>query len=59
MNGTGIGRWEGLWVHCHMPGGWEPGVSGLLKVEDNQVGQGGCRRPLVEGELLPECWKIC
>lgn len=46
----GTGRWAGLWVHCHMPRAWEPGVLGLLKAGDSQVGQ---------GELLPECWERC
>ena len=59
MDSAGIGRWEGLWVPFHVPRAWEPGVEGLLKVEDNQVGRwvAGSRRPLAEGELLAECWK--
>lgn len=56
VGGTGTGGWEGLGVHCHVPRAWEPGVLGLLKAEDSQVGQGDCK-PLAEGELLHECWK--
>lgn len=48
--------WEGLGMHCHVPRAWEPGVLGLLKAEDSQLGQGDCK-PLAEGELLRECWK--
>lgn len=59
MDSTGIGRWEGLWVHFHVPRAWEPGEEGLPKGEDNRVGQwvAGSKRPLAEEELLAECWK--
>jgi len=59
VNSTGVGRWEGLWLHFHVPRVWQPGVEVLLKVEDNQVGQWvvGSRRPRAGGELLAECWK--